>query len=74
MWIGVNMNWFVVGATFDVIGKVLIGITVLFVHRHIIKEHKIDKDVLKEMKCEQVLGALGIVFIIIGYLIHVISL
>ncbi|MFA5796433.1 MAG: hypothetical protein WC916_00160 [Candidatus Woesearchaeota archaeon] len=67
------MNWFIIGATFDIIGKVLIGITVLFVHRHIIKEHKIDKDVLKEMKREQVLGMLGIVFILIGYLIHVIN-
>lgn len=66
------MNWFVIGATFDVIGKILIGVTVLFVHGHVIKEHKIDKDVLKEMKREQVLGLLGIVFIIIGYVIHVI--
>lgn len=57
------MNWFVVGATFDVIGKILIGITVLLVHRHVIKEHKIDKVVLKEMKREQLLGVLGIMFI-----------
>lgn len=68
------MNWFVVGATFDVIGKILIGITVLLVHRHIIKEHKINKAVFKEMKREQVLGTVSIVFIIIGYLIHVIGL
>lgn len=66
------MNWFAIGATFDVIGKILIGVTVLLVHRHVIKEHKIDKAVLKEMKREQVLGLLGTVLIIIGYVIHVI--
>ncbi|MBI2136763.1 hypothetical protein HYU06_06855 [Candidatus Woesearchaeota archaeon] len=68
------MNWFIVGATFDVVGKILIAITVLLVHRHVIKGHKIDKSVLKEMKREQVLGTLGIIFIISGYLTHVISL
>lgn len=65
------MNWFIIGATFDVLGKILIGITVLIVHRHIVKEHKIDRDVIKQMKREQVLGVLGIIFIIIGYLIHI---
>ncbi len=67
------MNWVVVGATFDVIGKILIGITVLLVHKRVIKEQKIDKTVLKEMKREQLMGLLGIVLIIIGYVIHVIS-
>ncbi|MEW6617731.1 MAG: hypothetical protein AB1333_04955 [Patescibacteria group bacterium] len=51
-----KMNGFVVGATFDVIGKILIGIAVLLVHGHVLKEHKIDKAVFKEMKREQVLG------------------
>ena len=59
------------GATFDVIGKVLIGIAVLFVHKHILEEHKIDKDVLKQMKKEQLIGGLGILFVLIGYVIHV---
>lgn len=68
------VNWFITGATFDVVGKVLIGVAVLLVHRHVMKEHKIDKDVLREMKIEQVLGGLGILFIIIGYLIHIINL
>ena len=67
------MNWFVVGTTFDFIGKVLIGITVLLVHSRVIKEQKINITVLKEMKREQSLGLLGIVFIIIGYVVHVIS-
>lgn len=65
------MNGFIIGATFDVIGKILIGITVLRVHKHIIADHKIDKPVLVEMRREQMLGALGILFIVIGYLIHI---
>lgn len=68
------MNWLIIGATFDVLGKVLIGLTVLLVHRHVIKEHKIDKAVLKEMKREQLLGALGIIFIVTGYFIHIFNL
>ncbi len=67
------MNSFIIGATFDVIGKILIGIAVLLVHKHILREHKIDKDVLKQMKKEQIIGLLGIIFILIGYFIHVLS-
>lgn len=67
------MNWFIIGTTFDVMGKVLIGITVLIVHRHVLKEHRITKDVLKQMRKEQILGLLGIVFILIGYFIHILA-
>lgn len=58
-----------VGATFSVIGEVIIGIAVLLVHKHVMREHAIDDDVLKEMKREQVLGMFGILFVIIGYII-----
>lgn len=64
-------NWSAIGATFDVIGTVLIGITVLLVHRHVMKEHKIDKDVLKEMRYEQAIGVSGIALIITGYFIQI---
>jgi len=67
------MNWLIIGSTLDVIGKILIGVAVLFVHGHILKEHKIDKYVFKEMKREQFLVLLGIIFIILGYLIHIIN-
>ena len=68
------MNLFIIGATFDVIGKILIGITVLIVHGHVIKDRKITREVIKEMKYEQLLGLLGIIFIIIGYFIHIFGL
>ena len=62
-----------IGVTFDVIGKILIGITVLLVHKRVMKEHRIDKYVLREMKREQLLGWLGILFIIIGYIFNLVS-
>lgn len=64
------MQWTVLGYTFDVLGRILIGIAVLFVHKHIMREHKIDQDVLKEMKREQLIGLLGIILILRGYFIN----
>lgn len=64
------MNWFNLGLTLDTLGKVLLGITVLMVHRNIVKEHKIDIDVLRTMRREQALGILGILFIVAGYILQ----
>ena len=61
----------ILGLTFDFVGKVLIAVTALLVHRRVKKEGKIDKSVLKEMSLEQGFGVLGIIFLIIGYLLHV---
>jgi hypothetical protein len=60
--------------TFDFIGKVLIALTALLTHRVLIREQKIDKLVLKDMKLEVASGFLGLVFIIIGYILHLMSL
>lgn len=67
------MNLFNVGLTIDTLGKVLLGITVLMVHRHVLKEHKIDADVLRAMKREQALGASGILLIVMGYILQLLS-
>ena len=64
------MTLYTLGLTIDTLGKILLGITVLMVHWHVVKEHKIDVDVLAMMKKEQLLGILGIVLIIIGYVIQ----
>jgi len=65
------MNIPVVGLTIETLGEILLGLTVLFVHWHVIKEHKIDSDVLRTMKKEQIMGITGLVLIIVGYLIQV---
>ena len=56
--------------TFDVVGKILIGIMAILVHRRLWKEHKIDRKVLQELRLEQNVAFIGIAFIIIGYLLE----
>lgn len=60
-----------VGFTLDVIGKVLVAYTAVMVHYRFWKEHKIDERVFAEMKREKVIGVLGIVFIIAGYILQI---
>ncbi|MAF59500.1 MAG: hypothetical protein QF858_02740 [Candidatus Pacebacteria bacterium] len=58
------------GLTLGVLGKVLLGFTVLSVHWKIVKEHKIGKVVLREIRRERNLAILGILFIVVGYLLE----
>ncbi|MBL7045546.1 MAG: hypothetical protein ISR99_00740 [Parcubacteria group bacterium] len=58
------------GLTLGVVGKVLLGFTVISVHLKIVKEHKIDRLVLKEMRKERNLAILGILFIVVGYVLE----
>lgn len=60
-----------IALTFDIIGKIMIAYTALKVHHRFRKEHRVDDMVFTAMKKEQTIGILGIVFIILGYLIHV---
>jgi len=64
------MSWFNIGLTLDTLGKVLLGFTVLMVHWHVSKEHKIDKDVLRSMRQERILGIFGILLIVVGYILQ----
>lgn len=59
------------GLTLSFVGKVLLGVTVINVHAHIIKEHRIDMDVLKEMKRERKLGVVAVFLIMVGYLLEI---
>lgn len=52
------MNWFNMGLILDTLGKILLGTTVLLVHWHVFREHKIDNVVLRSMKRERLLGIL----------------
>ncbi len=58
------------GTTLDVIGKILIGISVIFVHRKIVKEKRIDRKVITEMNHEKWFALAGILLIMAGYIIH----
>lgn len=66
-----NMNGDAIGFILTTTGEILLGLTVLIIHWHILKEHKIDEDVLKQMKKEQVLGVMAVTFIAIGFLLQI---
>lgn len=58
--------------TLTTLGEVLIGLTILYVHHKILKEHKLDRKVYSGIQLEQWTGSIGIILIILGYLIRVI--
>lgn len=66
------MNILLLGLTVGTIGKVILGVGVLRVHMHILKEHKIDNVVLKSIKRERYVTFFGLLLIIVGYVLEVI--
>lgn len=59
-----------IGFTLDVIGKIMVAYTAIAVHRRVWREHKIDEAVFRAMRREQIVGVIGIVLIVIGYLLQ----
>lgn len=64
------MNLELIGYIFDVTGKIMIAFTAIMVHHRFRKEHKVDELVFKSMKREQLIGIIGIVFILIGFFLQ----
>jgi len=60
--------------TFDFVGKILIGVTALLVHRRVRVERRIDRVVLRALRREKFLGVLGIILIVLGYALHLMLL
>lgn len=58
-----------IGFTIQTLGEIFIAFTVLKVHQRMLVEQKMDERVFKVIKFEQLLGALGIIFIVIGYVL-----
>jgi hypothetical protein len=58
--------------TINIVGEVLIAYTVIRVHHRVIKEHKIDNEVLKVMKAEQIIAVFGLALVVISYFAEVI--
>lgn len=65
------MNLLLLGLTLGTVGKILLGVAVLRVHVHILREHKIDAVVLRSMKTEQIFTVIGLALIVIGYMLEV---
>ena len=58
------------GSLIQTVGELFVVFTVLRVHRRVLDEKRIDREVMEEMKFEQFMGVLGGVLILIGFLIH----
>lgn len=54
----------------EFIGEVVIAVSVIRVHDHVLKEHKLDKDVFKAIRAEQKLLFLGLFLMFISFLIQ----
>ena len=65
------MSTEIIGFILTTTGEILLGAMVLIIHWHILKEHRIDADVLKQMKQEQFLGAFAIISIVTGFFLQV---
>lgn len=63
---GINL-----GLTIHTLGELLVGFTAIMVHYRFLKEHKVDKVVLHEMKTEQIVGILGVLLIVMGYMLEI---
>lgn len=63
----------IIGLTFDVIGKILLGITVISVHTQVMKERRIDKKVINRMQVERKLVIIGLALIIVGYIMQLLA-
>lgn len=59
-----------IASTFDLAGKVLLGAAVILVHRKMMQEHRIDRVVVKEIRLEEFLTALGILLMVSGYVLR----
>lgn len=61
----------ILASTLDIIGKIMIAYTALAVHNRVQKEQKIDAPVFQSIKWEKVMGIVGIILMILGYLLHI---
>ena len=61
------------GITAETLGTILIAMTVMNVHSHIIHERHIDTDVIKAMRKERRYAISGLLLIILGYILIVID-
>lgn len=61
------------GITAETLGTVLIAMTVMNVHSHIIHERHIDMDVIKAMRKERRYAISGLLLIVLGYILIVID-
>ncbi len=65
------MNILFWGLTIGTLGKVLLAVGVIIAHSGIVKEHRIDRAVLRGFKIEHTITMIGLLFIIFGYFLEI---
>jgi len=61
------MNMEFISELFMLAGDILVAVVVFNVHGHVLKEKRIDKDVLDTIRGERWLVVLGIALVLIGF-------
>ncbi len=60
--------------SFDFVGVILLVVIALLVHKRVRTAHRIDEKVIREMKLEQGIGIISILFLVTGYVLHLLTL
>lgn len=62
-----------VGEVLSILGEVIIALVVFDVHRHVLKEKRIDADVLRTIRQERVYAAIGIILLVVGFVLRMLG-
>ena len=62
----VAFNLFVLGFVIDILGELMLALSVIRVHKRLLEEKSVDKAVQKDIRLEMKLGILAIVLIVLG--------
>jgi uncharacterized membrane protein YidH (DUF202 family) len=65
------MNILFWGLTIGTIGKVLLAVGVIIAHSGIVKEQRIDSEVLRSFKIEHTITIIGVILIVVGYILEI---
>ncbi|PIP86739.1 hypothetical protein COV42_00735 [Candidatus Campbellbacteria bacterium CG11_big_fil_rev_8_21_14_0_20_44_21] len=65
------MNLLFWGLLAGVLGKVIIGLSVVAVHVRIMKEHKLDKKVYHSIRNEKFWGIVGVLLMVAGFFLEI---
>lgn len=62
-----------IGSIIHTFGEIMVGFTAIMVHHRVWKEHKIDERVFQEMRRERQVGIIGLVLIVLGFTLELLS-
>jgi len=60
-----------IGLTLIVLGIIFIALIVFKLHERIMRQQFINPDVIKIMRLEQLLGVIGVIFLVLGYVLEI---